>query len=129
MLAIIAFAALASAMPIATEPNPAPQSATESDNLLATRIASAAMDIVKRSVCDLDADGIANTGSDCPHVNSVLRASFALFCLFAFLIVVHVWQAAKYNKIQAVFGTYIADDMEDVTTKTPYILLDEPGSP
>lgn len=30
---------------------------------------------------------------------------------------------------EAVFGTYIADDMEGVNAKPHYILLDEPESP
>ncbi|KAJ6781276.1 hypothetical protein PWT90_05035 [Aphanocladium album] len=127
MLAVIAFAALASAMPITTEASTPSQSTFDDSTAVAKRIAAATVDMVKRSVCAANDDATAS--SNCPHVNSILRACFALFCLFAFLIAIHVWQAAKYNKIQAVFGTYIADDMDDINSKTPYILLNEPESP
>lgn len=98
MLAIITFAALASAMPITTEHTIPSSTLFESTSAFTKRAADAAVKMVQRSVCDIDADGL--TPHDCPHVNSVLRAAFALFCLFAFLVGLHVWQAAKYNKIR-----------------------------
>ncbi|KAJ4153796.1 hypothetical protein LMH87_010268 [Akanthomyces muscarius] len=125
MLSILIFVALASAMPIVSEPALQPQNTTDPSSPLSKRLATTAINLLQRSVCESDADGII--AADCvPHVYSILRASFALFCLFAFLVLVHVWQAARYNKIQSVFGTYIADDTGDQSVKTPpYILLDE----
>lgn len=147
MLSILIFVALASAMPIVSEPALQPQNTTDPSSPLSKRLATTAINLLRRSVCESDADGII--AADCvPHVYSILRASFALFCLFAFLVLVHVWQAARYNKIrtsflslaryspggsqanlgstESVFGTYIADDTGDQSVKTPpYILLGE----
>ncbi len=101
MHSILVFVALASAMPIATEPNVVPQNTADSSRFLSKRIATAAVDLVQRSVCDSAADDAS--ASDCPHVNSVLRAALALFFLFAFLVLLHVWQAAQYNTIRKMF--------------------------
>lgn len=99
MLSIIAFVALASAMPIAID------IANDHQDMLAnvssTSIAPRSMNVVQRSACEPDADS-SSTSRGCPHaINSVLRASVALFSLFILLVLIHVWQAAKYNRIRA----------------------------
>ncbi|KAM3529618.1 hypothetical protein NHJ13051_001753 [Beauveria bassiana] len=126
MLPIIAFVALASAMPIATDIAKNHQDMLP--NISSTRIAPSSINIVQRFDCESDADS-SSTSRDCPHaINSALRASVALFGLFILLVLIHVWQAARYNRIQAVFGMHIADDT-DTSAKTCYILLEEDASP
>lgn len=57
--------------------------------------------IIRRSseaaVCSARVGDVAQT--HCPPVNSVPRALFALSCLFALLVLLHVWQAATYRKV------------------------------
>ncbi|XWW94042.1 hypothetical protein V2A60_001984 [Cordyceps javanica] len=127
MLSMIAFVAVAGAMPIATEITvPLKNTTKESLKFFSEKTANSVAEIVHRSVCELDSDSA--TPGDCPHVNSILRAVLALFCLFVLLVLLHVWQAAKYNKIQPVFGTYVVDDADN-SAKIRYILLEETESP
>ncbi|TQW00954.1 hypothetical protein IF1G_00885 [Cordyceps javanica] len=127
MLSIIAFVAGAGAMPIATEAAvPLENTTKESLKSFSEQTVNSVMEIVQRSVCELDSDSA--TPRDCPHVNSILRAVLALFCLFVLLVLLHVWQAAKYNKIQPVFGSYVVDDADN-SAKIRYILLEETASP
>lgn len=102
MLSILVVAALARAMPIVTETALQPRNTPCPSKSLSIRLTTATVSLLQRSVCQPDAEGII-TANCAPHVYSALRACFALFCLFAFLILLHVWQAAKYKKIRTSF--------------------------
>lgn len=118
---MLAFVALARAMPTAT------QTALCRPESLVSLSKRVAADAFQRSAGALHADGgTTPPPHDCPPVHPVLRAALALFCLFVFLVLLHVWQAARYNRVHPVLGTYIADDTND---KVPCILLDDTESP
>lgn len=94
MLSLLFLAAIVAALPVAIE-GASSQDSEAATSQFAKRIATALEEVGQRSACDLGGDGLPN---EC-HVNSVLRAAFALLCVFLFLVALHVWQAAKYNKI------------------------------
>ncbi|OAA59959.1 hypothetical protein ISF_05970 [Cordyceps fumosorosea ARSEF 2679] len=125
LLFLVLFDALADAMPITTEDANSHRNPPESFRVMSRKLATGAVDLARRSVCEVDPD--TGTTIDCPPVHSVLRAILAVLLLFVFLVLLHVWQAAKYNKIHAVFGAYVDDTQS--SAKPDYILLEEPNSP
>lgn len=93
ILHVLALATVAASMPI-----DASTTTTQNTQNSLDLDAQSVLTLIRRSTCAPDANGVMPP--DCSQANSVLRAIFAISCLFIFLVLIHVWQAAKFNKIR-----------------------------